>query len=95
MAEVLVEFIKAHALANYEAGGWDVVVECWDDAEIASHLQTCNAQTEGEALAAFAPLIDVWSDRQADADFHQREALGDIFAPEGWTEIEGGHEHER
>ncbi len=61
----LVRAIKDHALVHYEDGGWDVVVECWDDAEIAETIG--EAGTIAEALDAFAPLIDVWSDRQADA----------------------------
>jgi len=40
-------------------------VECFDDAEIADTIGV--AGTVAEALEAFAPLIDVWSDRQADA----------------------------
>ncbi len=61
----LVRAIKDHALVHYEDGGWDVVVECFDDAEIAETIG--EAGTIAEALDAFAPLIDVWSDRQADA----------------------------
>jgi len=65
MTQTLVDFIKAHALANYEAGGWDVVVECFDDTEIRDTIG--EATTEGEAIEAFAFMVDVWSDRQADA----------------------------
>lgn len=57
--------VKAHALANYSNGGWDVVVECYEDAEIAAEIG--DATTFEEAIKAFEPLIDVWSDRQADA----------------------------
>ncbi len=53
----LVQAIKDHALAHYEDGGWDVVVECFDDAEIADTIGV--AGTVAEALEAFAPLIDV------------------------------------
>lgn len=65
MTNTLVDFIKAHALANYEAGGWDVVVECFDDAEIAATIG--GAQTEAEAIDKFSFMVDVWADRQADA----------------------------
>ena len=61
----LVEFIKAHALANYEAGGWDVIVEAWDDSQIAEQIG--GARTEKGAVAKFANVIGVYSDRQADA----------------------------
>jgi hypothetical protein len=65
MLVTLVEFIKSHAEAHYEDGGWDVIVECWDDNAIAEFI--AGATTPDEALECFGPLIDVWSDRQADA----------------------------
>jgi len=68
----LVAFIERHALANYDAGGWDVVVECYDVADIADVLDRAGATTEAEALAAFAPLVDVWADRQADERNRER-----------------------
>lgn len=48
-----------------------MIVECWDDQDIANYLQECDVHSEEEALDAFAPLIDVWSDRQADARHHE------------------------
>tara|TARA_Y100001951_G_scaffold32163_2_gene25291 strand:- start:475 stop:726 length:252 start_codon:yes stop_codon:yes gene_type:complete len=30
----LVAAVRAHAVANYNKGGWDFVVECWSDKEI-------------------------------------------------------------
>lgn len=30
----LITAIRAHALNNYERGGWDYLVECWDDEDI-------------------------------------------------------------
>jgi len=30
----MIEAVRAHAEANYERDGWDIVVECYDDAEI-------------------------------------------------------------
>lgn len=67
MTQTLVDFIKGYALAHYEDGGWDVVVECWDDAEIAEFLRENNAATPTEAVEAFDPIVGVWADRQADA----------------------------
>lgn len=63
----LVEFIKAHALKHYEDGGWDVIVECWDDEEIERVLDDFDAHTQAEALETFSYLVDAYSDRQADA----------------------------
>jgi hypothetical protein len=63
--EELVAFVQDHAIAHYEDGGWDVVVECYGPEEIAAQIG--KATTEAGALAKFAFLIDVWADRQADA----------------------------
>lgn len=61
----LIEAVKSHALAHYTDGGWDVVVECYSDDEVAEVIG--KATTVAGALRKFAPLVDVWSDRQADA----------------------------
>lgn len=61
----LVEFVKAHALAHYEDGGWDVVFECFTDAEIADVIG--DAKTEDKALIRIYRLVEVYADRQADA----------------------------
>lgn len=67
----LVEQVKAHATEHYADGGWDVVVECWDDAEIAEQIG--KARTLAGALAKFKPVVGVWADRQADAAHYRGE----------------------
>ncbi len=62
----LVEYVKAYALEHYEDGGWDVVAECWSDASISTLLASKDATDEASAVGAFAVLVDVWADRQAD-----------------------------
>lgn len=61
----LVEAVKAHAIAHYEDGGWDVIVEAWDDDQIREQIGY--ATTTKGAIAKFASAVDVYSDRQADA----------------------------
>jgi hypothetical protein len=61
------ERLKAHASAHYEDGGWDVIVECWSDAQIDKVLVDDAVTSFSAALASFEPLIGVWADRQADA----------------------------
>ena len=61
----LIEQVKQYALDHYTDGGWDVIVECWSDAEIA--VKIGSAATLEEALNEFRPLVEVWADRQADA----------------------------
>lgn len=63
----LVEAVKAHATAHYNDGGWDVVVECWDDQQIAEQIVQCAAGDATRAVDAFRGIVDVWADRQADA----------------------------
>lgn len=60
----LIDAVKAHALANYETGGWDFVVECWDDAEIAEALAEAGAATEAEAIAAVAETAGLLDERR-------------------------------
>lgn len=61
----LVDIVKSHAIRNYDKGGWDVVVECYDDTMIADVIG--KARTPKGAIGKFRPLVDVWADRQADA----------------------------
>lgn len=61
----IIAAVKAHALANYEAGGWDVVVECWSDEDIANAIG--RVTTVAGAIRKIRPVIDVYADRQADA----------------------------
>lgn len=75
VSEMLVVAVKRHAVEHYEDGGWDVVVECWSDKEIAEHIR--GAKTVAEAIKKFATVVSVWAERQADAAHHRREAVGD------------------
>jgi hypothetical protein len=34
----LLDAVKAHAVANYNTAGWDLVVETMDEAEMVEHL---------------------------------------------------------
>lgn len=61
-----VEAVKAHAEAHYEDGGWDVIVECWDDQQIADYIK--GTRTPAGAIRRFAKgVVAVWADQQADA----------------------------
>jgi hypothetical protein len=41
---VLVGAVKSHARRNYTKGGWDYVVECWSDEEIAKAVEGCTTR---------------------------------------------------
>jgi hypothetical protein len=49
MSNALIAAVKQHALAHYNEGGWDYVVECYEDDEIAELV--AGATTEAEAIA--------------------------------------------
>ena len=36
--DFLVRSVRKHAAANYNVDGWDIVIECWDDKEIAEAI---------------------------------------------------------
>ena len=40
--------VRKHAVKNYEKGGWDILVECWDDSDIIREIES--AQTVREAI---------------------------------------------
>jgi hypothetical protein len=54
--QVLVEDVKEHALAHYEEG-WDVIVEAFDDADIADLVGL--ARTSKGAIAKVAEYVGI------------------------------------
>ncbi len=44
----LVQAVKDHAIEHYEDGGWDVIVECYDDATVDEMIGAC--RTEAGAI---------------------------------------------
>ena len=48
----LIDEVKAHAQTNYDKGGWDVIVECWTDSEIAEFLTKANVRSLSGAIKA-------------------------------------------
>jgi len=61
----LVDAVKRYALEHYTDGGWDVIVECYDDEMIANLIE--GATTPEEAVAMADNVVQVYADRQADA----------------------------
>ena len=55
LAPVALADVKAHALANYDRDGWDVVVEAMSDDEILAVI--VGSQTLGSALAKLAAHV--------------------------------------
>ncbi len=61
----LVAAVKKHAQDNYERDGWDMVVECYEDSEIAEEVAGCN--TAEEAIALLGEIAGAYDDRRKDA----------------------------
>lgn len=82
----LVQAVKdyANTLEHYEAG-WDVIAECYDDAEIAEVIGL--AVTIEEALAKFAGTVEVVNERRSeivnagDPYDYSQDLVDDVAAP--------------
>jgi len=70
----LIAAVREHALANYEQG-WDVVVEAWEDDEIATVIG--KARTANGAIKRMAKAIEPYNERRQEI-----EALADYDRPE-------------
>jgi len=62
----LIKAVREHAEAHYNDGGWDVIVECWDDKQIANCID--GSKTVKGAIRKVAIIAAIHADRQADAE---------------------------
>lgn len=85
MSKELIAAVKAHALAHYNDGGWDVIVEAWEDSDIAECIE--GAGTAAEAIAKVSRVVEVYADRQADARISREEWCRDC----GRVGVSTGH----
>lgn len=60
----LVAAVKAHARANYAKGGWDIVVEAYEDSELAEEIG--EAATVAEAIAKVGEVVGTIRDYEDD-----------------------------
>jgi hypothetical protein len=65
--QALIDGVKAYAQAHYTDGGWDVIVECWDDAQIYEATKTSRTINGAVTNSTLSACVDVWADQQADA----------------------------
>jgi len=61
----LVKAVQAHARANYNEGGWDMIVEAYEPSEIAELIE--GATTEAEAIAKVSTIVGIRDDRRQGA----------------------------
>lgn len=65
--EQIREAVKAHALAHYEEGGWDFVVEAYEDRELDEAIRNAGWKTGAQAIKGMADVVAVLDDRRAGA----------------------------
>jgi hypothetical protein len=65
----MIEAVKAYALAHYERGGWDYVVETYGDSDIAKIIKGCRTASGAikKMRAAIKPIADYREDIQSEA----------------------------
>jgi DNA-binding LytR/AlgR family response regulator len=65
----MIDAVKAYALSHYETDGWDIVIECYSDDDIAAIIKT--ARTPAGAIrmvrAEVKPRADYRADIQSEA----------------------------
>lgn len=67
----LIKAVREHAEEHYSAGrGWDYVVECWSDEDIAKQIKGAN--TARGAIRKVAQVVSIIAERE-------REATSEIF----------------
>lgn len=73
MNKKLVDAVRQHAIANYETGGWDILVECWEDEYLWERIQDLvpGCDSEKQAIKAVGEHLgvvnDAWEEQRAAA----------------------------
>lgn len=62
----LIKAVKEHAQANYEADGWDYLVECYEDKDIREMIEEAGATTAEEAIKVIGEVMKVKDDYRKD-----------------------------
>lgn len=66
--EAVIDALVAHAYANYETGGWDVLIECYDRKDMAEELTVQNITTTGEAIEYYAIVLGAHDEMRQDIE---------------------------
>lgn len=62
----LIKAVREHAVANYNTGAWDIIVEAYSDPELAETIKTC--RTTAGAIAKVAKVVEQYRERRAPHD---------------------------
>ncbi len=66
MAADLVHAVKQHGIVHYQEDGWDVVIECYTDAEILRIICEAGATTPEAAIAAVKAYVNPYYEYRED-----------------------------
>ena len=61
----LINGVREHALKHYSDGGWDTIVECYEDKDILKVVH--GAQTMGDAIDRMAEMAGLHEERYREA----------------------------
>lgn len=82
----LIAAVRAHAVANYDTGAWDIIVEAFSNSELAEVVRGC--RTEKGAIAKVAAIVELYAERRAPHDAEiaaatETTTCSDPLQPEG------------
>ena len=60
----IVQLIREHAIRNYNAGGWDYLVECWSDDDIIDAIG--GADDSRIAISRCAEVLEMLDSHRAE-----------------------------
>jgi len=64
MKSNLVQAVRDYANANYNKGGWDIIVECWSDEDISGEIG--NVKTVSGAIRKVSKVVQVIGDYRSE-----------------------------
>ena len=76
----LIKAVREHAIANYNVGAWDIIVEAYTDPELAETVKTC--RTAAGAIAKVAKVVELYRERRAPHDAEIAAATEPATTPE-------------
>jgi hypothetical protein len=70
--EKMILTVREYATAHYDEGGWDYIVECWSDEDIAQILAEEQCHSLKQAVKTIQSIVQVMDDRR-------REVMAEVF----------------
>jgi hypothetical protein len=82
----LIKAVREHALANYNTGAWDIIVEAYSDSELAETVMKC--RTAAGAVAKVAKIVEQYRELRAPHEAEIAAATEPEVAPIEQPEVE-------